>query len=253
MTTNTYQLGLVSISFRQHSPKEIIQAVKDAGLTCIEWGSDVHAPPKDIAKLQEIANLQAMYGITCSSYGTYFRLGHTPIEELPAYIQAAKILGTRILRLWCGTQNGQDMTPEAKAHLWEQCRQAAHIAQENDVILCMECHHGTFTQYPQDAVDLMQNLNSPHFQMYWQPFQWLDTQGSFAVATAVAPYTHHVHVFNWAGDNRYPLADGLDAWRTYLTVLPAPRALLLEFMPDDKLTSLRDEAYALQCLVNEVR
>lgn len=42
-----YDLGLVSVSFRNHSAKEIIQAAKDAGLTCIEWGSDVHAPYDD--------------------------------------------------------------------------------------------------------------------------------------------------------------------------------------------------------------
>ena len=42
-----YTLGLVSISFRKHTPEEIIQAVKAAGLSCIEWGSDVHAPPHD--------------------------------------------------------------------------------------------------------------------------------------------------------------------------------------------------------------
>ena len=46
-----YTLGLVSISFRKHIPEEIIKAVKSAGLTCIEWGSDVHAPCRDTERL----------------------------------------------------------------------------------------------------------------------------------------------------------------------------------------------------------
>ena len=74
-------LGLVSISFRQHSPEELLKEVKRIGLTCIEWGSDVHAPKDDRARLLEIQRLQESYGITCCSYGTYFKLGVHPMEE----------------------------------------------------------------------------------------------------------------------------------------------------------------------------
>ena len=79
-----YQTGLVSVSFRPLSPKEIIEATAAAGLKCIEWGSDVHAPCNDIERLQEIAKLQKESGISCSSYGTYFRIGTNAAEELPA-------------------------------------------------------------------------------------------------------------------------------------------------------------------------
>jgi sugar phosphate isomerase/epimerase len=74
-----YNLGLVSVSFRKHSPKEILEEMKKAELSLIEWGSDVHAPCGDIERLNEIAKLQKEYGIECSSYGTYFRFGQTPI------------------------------------------------------------------------------------------------------------------------------------------------------------------------------
>ena len=112
MKKDNYKLGLVSVSFRQHSPKEILEAAKAADLSCIEWGSDVHAPCRDIDRLREIAELQREYGIKCSSYGTHFRLGETPIDELESYITAAKILGTDILRLWCGRKCGKDMSTE---------------------------------------------------------------------------------------------------------------------------------------------
>ena len=42
-----FQAGLVSVSFRDHSPEEILVAMQQAQLTCIEWGSDVHAPCAD--------------------------------------------------------------------------------------------------------------------------------------------------------------------------------------------------------------
>ena len=41
-----YNLGLCSVSFRKHTPEEILRAMKDAGLSVIEWGSDVHCPPE---------------------------------------------------------------------------------------------------------------------------------------------------------------------------------------------------------------
>ena len=65
MKENKYNLGLVSVSFRQHSPREILEAVKETQLSCIEWGSDVHAPCNDIKRLREIATLQKEYGIYC--------------------------------------------------------------------------------------------------------------------------------------------------------------------------------------------
>lgn len=244
-----YRLGLVSVSFRKHSPEEIIRAAQDAGLTCIEWGSDIHAPCRDTARLQEIAALQKEYGMECSSYGTYFRLGQTPISELPAYIAAAKLLGTNTLRLWCGVKSGADMTEEERNTLITLCREAATMAEESGVTLCTECHHGTFTQRPEDTVALMEAVDSPRFRTYWQPFQWLDEAGSLAVARAIAPFTEHIHVFNWKGSQKLPLAEASDTWRAYLEALPAPRTLLLEFMPDDRMETLPAEAAALQAII----
>ena len=97
-----FDLGVVSISFRDKSPEEILAAAKAAGLSCVEWGSDVHAPCRQTEKLREIAVLQEKYGITCCSYGTYFRVTRNQPEEILPYIEAAKILGTDVLRIWCG-------------------------------------------------------------------------------------------------------------------------------------------------------
>lgn len=45
--------GSVSISFREHSPDEIIKAAVAAGLKYIEWGADTHAPCTDDVPLKE--------------------------------------------------------------------------------------------------------------------------------------------------------------------------------------------------------
>ena len=242
-------LGLVSISFRQHSPEELLKEVKRIGLTCIEWGSDVHAPKDDRARLLEIQRLQESYGITCCSYGTYFKLGVHPMEELEGYIDAAKILGTNILRLWCGDKNSEDYTKEEKEELFEICRQAAAIAEKHQVIFCMECHNNTFTIRKESALELMQAVNSPHFQMYYQPNQFVSAEENIAYARLLADYTKHLHVFNWNMHTRYPLKEAVEIWKTYLEQFEGEHCLLMEFVPDDKLETLEVEVQALREIV----
>ena len=247
--TQPYELGLVSVSFRKNAPREILEAMRHADLSQIEWGSDIHAPCDDIARLKELAAMQQEFGIACSSYGTYFKLGDTPIEQLEQYMEAASLLGTRILRLWCGTKSGKVMTAQEKEVLLAQCRLAADLAQKNGMTLCMEHHRNTLTEEISDTLALMEALHSPHFRMYWQPFQWLEPSENLEQAKALSPYTEHIHVFQWKGKQRFPLSEGIEEWRNYMPHFPAPRTLLLEFMPDDRIETLPCEAEALRAII----
>ncbi len=251
MKENKYISGLASVSFRQHSPLEILEATVAANLSCIEWGSDVHAPCNDKARLREIAEMQKEFGIVCSSYGTYFKLGATPIEELERYIDAAKILDTDILRIWCGTKCGDEYSLQEKQMLTEECRKAAEIASRVGVTLCMECHKNTLTQKPEDALALMKEVDSSHFQMYWQPFQWQTKAENVAYAKSISDFTRNIHVFHWKEDQKLSLHDGIDEWRCYLAQFSTPRTLLLEFMPDNSLSTLITEAKALRDIIGE--
>ena len=243
---STYTLGLVSVSFRNRTPEEILQAMQKAGLAVIEWGSDIHAPCTDLARLAALAALQKKHGITCCSYGTYFKFGKTPLDELEHYITAVKMLGTDILRLWCGRKSGAEMTAEERSALLAECRAAAEIAARHGVTLCMECHQKTFTERVEDAVWLMEEVNSPHFKMYWQPFQWQTATQNTQNAQALAPFATYIHVFNWKGEDKLPLALAKAEWREYLAAFPTPRTLLLEFMPNGTLDELAAEATALR-------
>ncbi len=79
----------------------------------IEWGSDIHAPKDDIEKLYAIKSLCDEKGILCSSYGTYFRIGQDNKDEIIEYIKSAKILGTNVIRVWCGIKNSQSYDDKA--------------------------------------------------------------------------------------------------------------------------------------------
>lgn len=247
-----FEAGLVSISFRSLSFQEIIRIASEAGLRSIEWGSDVHAPYNDTERLQAVAKATEEAGLKCCSYGTYFRLGVTGLSELPAYITAAKILGTDTLRLWCGDKGYHEYGPLDKKKLISACKEAAKIAGDAGVTLCLECHNNTFTDCLAGAKEIMAAVDSEHFRMYWQPNQYRTFEENLTYAREMAKFTHHIHVFNWEGDGRFPLAEAKDTWKAYLEAMGGHHQLLLEFMPDDKPESLKTEAKALWAIMEEV-
>lgn len=253
-------LGLVSISFRSLAPTEIIPLVKGAGLGCIEWGSDVHAPPalpsdQDFAarreNLRAIADATHAAGLDVSSYGTYFRLGSTPIEEFPAHLEAASILGTRIVRVWAGKKSYSAMSDADFALLADAARNAAKMAADARITVCLECHPNTATDCPEGTDRLLKAVDSPSLAMYWQPNQYHDLEWNMEYLRRIAPVVKVAHVFNWKADEnrvvkRFPLRDGIDAWRKYLEVLPKDIPTLLEFMPGNDPGELAGEAAALR-------
>ncbi len=246
-----YQLGLVSVSFRQHTPWEIIAAAKQAGLACIEWGSDVHAPCSQPDRLKAIREEGESSGISCCSYGTYFRIGVNHTEEILPYIAGAKLLGTDILRVWCGDRDSERYGAKEREQLFAQCRELAGIAKDNGVTLCMECHGNTFTNRAEGALALVEAVRSQNIQLYWQPNQFRTLEENLTYARKTALYTRHIHVFFWKEYDRFPLAEGRQAWKEYLKEFPGERALLLEFMPDNRIETLPMEAETLRQIIWE--
>ena len=249
---NSYRLVLVSVSFRSHTPQDILTAMNRAGLDCIEWGGDVHAPAEDMEKVGLLAVLQKEYGVICSSYGTYFRIGVSPLEELPSVVAAAKTLGTNIIRLWAGNEGSAAYTGQKKEDFFSECRKIVNIGVENYVIFCLECHNWTYTDTKETALELMEAVDSPNFRMYWQPNQFKSIEENIAYAKLLAPYTEHIHVFNWKGEQKMPLGEAVDVWKRYLTAFDTNKTLLLEFMPDGDIHSLEREAAVLRRIVEGV-
>ncbi len=123
------------------------------------------------------------------------------------------------------------------------------MAKKEGVTLCMECHNHTYTNTKEAAYELMQSVHSENFRMYWQPNQYKTDDENKAYAKLLAPYTVNLHVFNWKGKEKYPLADAKDIWKEYLSCFESNKTLLLEFMPDGKLETLAREAESLKEIV----
>lgn len=245
-----FDTGLVSVTFREKSVQEIVKSVSECGMKYIEWGSDIHAPYHDSERLQTIVELQKQYGISCCSYGTYFRLGKDSLEELPEYIRAAKVLGTNVLRLWAGKKSSNQWTQEEKEVFYEECRKAAKIAEESDVIFCLECHRNTLTEEGAAALELMKAVNSPAFKMYWQPNPDESVENNVAYARMIAEYTVNIHAFHIKGYTPFPLEEGIDEWLQYLPAFNGDHLILLEFMPDKNPDRLEIQANSLRKIIN---
>ena len=246
-----FKTGVVSVSFRKLSVDEVISYTKKSGLKAIEWGSDVHAPYVDMERIEYIAKAQKEAGLYCPSYGTYFKLGEHDTEELHGYIAAAKVLGTNVLRLWCGNKNHADLTAEERELVISESKKAAKIAEEEGAVLCMECHNNSFTNTLEGALDLMKSVNSPAFRMYWQPNSKGGVEGNIEYAKAIAPYTNTIHVFYYEEGKKHPLADGIGDWEKYLACFDGSQHLLLEFMPDGSPESLAGEAKTLNAIADK--
>lgn len=243
-----HQLGLCSIAFRHLSPEEIIAAAKNAGLSCIEWGSDIHVPKDDLENADRVRKLTEAAGLKCCSYGAYFRIDRDPVEEIHSYIAAAKHLGVNVVRIWC-PGNPASITEEEKHRRYGICRELAEIAEAEGVTLCAECHSANLTDNSLSSLEFMQAVSSPAFRMYWQPHESFSKEDNLAFAEAVAPYVVNVHTFYWKERARLPLNDARDAWKSYIKALGADRIFLLEHMPDDNESLLSQEADTLRSLL----
>lgn len=245
-----HEAGLVSISYRELDFEDVLRIMVDAGLKYVEWGSNAQAPQNDIQKLQEIAQAQTKFGVQCCSYGTYFYLGITPIEELPDYIRAAKLLGTNVLRLWAGKKNPDTCTLQEKEMLFNQSKLAAEMAEAAGVTLCLECHRNTYTETAQGAFELMQFVDSKAFRMYWQPDPYATVADNIAYARLLQAYTVHLHAFHIKRSTSYPLSEGTEEWRLYLQEFTGNHLALLETLPDHRPETLQREADSLRRILN---
>ncbi len=243
-------LGLTSITFRKLSPEEIISRAAAAGIEGIEWGSDVHVPPHDLEHARRVGEATRRAGLVVTSYGTYYRLGSG--GDFAVYLDAAEALGAPLLRLWAGT-GGSAATDEDTRRAWvEDAKHCAMLAAARGLVMAFEYHGGTLTDESESAVRLMQEVDHPACRLYWQPAFANSADVLVEGLLSARPYLAAWHVFEWNPDHtRLPLANGIDHWRSWLSLVPEARDMpcLLEFVPGDDPDILPREADALRAIL----
>lgn len=252
--------GLVSISFRQLPPEQIITLAAKAGLSGIEWGGDVHVPPGDIARAKCIGEQTRANGLAVSAYGSYYRLGQRGRDAARAFapvLAAAGALGAPVIRLWAGTKGSEEADEAYRAGITAEAKTLAAMAAAENMTLAFECHPDTLTDRCASTLRLMREIADEHLQMYWQPNDSLPFEENLRTLERLLEHLVNIHVFQWPRPGvREPLSAGEKEWLQYLSLAAASGKdhwCSLEFMPDDDPASLPAEAQTLLDLLNTVQ
>src|SRR6187549_164575 len=97
-----FTCGLVSVTFRQLPPREIVDLARRAELGGIEWGGDVHVPAGDAGRAREVRAMTEDAGLSIVAYGSYYRAGEEDEAAFAPVLDSACALGAPAIRIWAG-------------------------------------------------------------------------------------------------------------------------------------------------------
>ncbi len=231
--------GLVSITFRKLSPVEIIALSKEAGVSCIEWGGDIHVPPGDAARAREVGRLTREAGLEVAAYGSYYRLGPDQPGVFEAVMTSAAALGAPTIRVWAGGKGARETEVDERCEIIADALRVADIAARQGITVSLEYHAGTLTDDRESARALLGELAHPNLEFLWQPTNGAPVHDCASRLLEMLPRLRNVHVFHWwpTSAERHPLAEGEAAWRTYIDIVRESGRdadFLLEFVRGDE-------------------
>ena len=246
--------GLVSITFRQLTPAEIVALLAQAGLSAVEWGGDVHVPHGDLAAARAVRRMTVDAGLQVAAYGSYYRVSHTETGPFEAVLESAVELGAPSIRVWAGRQGSTDADEAYWAQVVEDSQRIADLAAAASVRIDYEFHNKTLTDTNEAAVKLLTRVAHANVKTYWQPPRYSALAYNLAGLDAVLPWLQNVHAFTWhrTTGERCALADGAGDWRHYLdkiaaaTPPTAARYILIEFVQNDELDNFLTDAQTLR-------
>ena len=245
-----FTAGIVSVTFRGHSPQTVADLASQAGLCAVEWGGDIHVPPTDVQNAASVGQLTRAAGLQVISYGSYFRAGYTAQTDFQAEIAAARALGAPNIRIWAGKKGSADETD--RRAVARSIRMCADACEKEGMTLSLELHGGTLTDNPESALQLIDETAHRNLHLYWQPNQYRDLSYNTDCLHRLLPHITNVHVFSWSGKEKFPLVHGENAWRQYIDILAGSgrdHGMLMEFVCDGSDGQfLEDAAVLLQWL-----
>ena len=255
--------GLLSITFRQLAPQEIVDLVTEAKLKGIEWGGDVHVPHGDLVRAKEVRKMTADAGLAISAYGSYYRLDYSESTDKLSFekvLETAKTLGAPTIRVWAGKGGSAEMNAEGRRRAVKDAQRIGDLAAKARISISFEYHVATLTDTNESASQLLAEVNHPNVYSFWQPPVGEDIASCIEGLKMILPRLTNVHVYHWSGNpaERRPLAEGEEPWRAYLEVVQqadAPdqkdRFASLEFVKDDSPEVFMKDAATLRKWVEE--
>lgn len=254
-----FKTGMVSITFRDLPPSEIIGLVKKAGQQGVEWGGDVHVPHGDVARAEEVGRMTRDAGLATAAYGSYYRAGETTDNpDFAAVLDSARALGAPTIRVWAGKRGSADADPAYRAAVENDLRRCCALAAEHGLRVALEFHGNTLTDTAASAKALLDALPMENLDTLWQPPNGQSLETCLDSLRVVKPRVSNAHVFNWGTgwSDKRALAEGAERWSAYLRELsdpPQPRWLLMEFVKDGTPAQYLEDAGVLRAWGGQTR
>jgi sugar phosphate isomerase/epimerase len=248
--------GLVSVTFRELPPEQIIALAAEAGLRSIEWGGDIHVPHGNLETARRVGHLMRNAGLEISAYGSYYRAAGSPATGLNfgSVCNTAVALGAPIVRVWAGGLGSAQADAATRRAVIGDLQIACDTAAAEGIDVSLEFHGETLADAPQAATQLVNEIARPNLSTYWQPPNGVDAEVCTVGLQSMLPHVRNVHVFHWWPDHhhRLPLESGADRWRAYFRILsrdPARRHVSLEFVRNGEIAQFRKDANTLHELL----
>lgn len=247
--------GLLSITFRKLSCEEIVDLAAQAGLDGLEWGGDVHVPHGDVQQAERVKQMTERAGLSIAAYGSYYRVGteHADQGLFEQVLASAEAMDAPTIRVWAGDL-GSDKADEAWWNtVVSDSRRIADMAQQKGITVSYEYHGHTLTDTNASALRLLQEVNHPNIRTLWQPPVPQSFEERKEGLKQMLPWLTNLHVFQWQGTDRKPLAKGEKDWLQYFEIASdQERYVMLEFVKDDRPEQFLDDARTLKQFVKQV-
>ena len=198
------KFGVTSLTFKQFTPEQIVEAVKNSSADGIEWGeNENHIPLGDLLRAGEIGELTRSKGLEVFSFGSYYTLGE-PIENFEITLQTALALGAPIIRIWAGKQSPSLISQQEFDNYIVQAKFMGDIAKKSNVQLCFEYHKGTLTETAVSAKKLVTAIDHSDIGLYWQPnFDYDFDENLAGLKSIIGFVTKNIHIHNYNEDAGY--------------------------------------------------
>jgi sugar phosphate isomerase/epimerase len=202
--------GLVSITFRECSVREIIKLAKENNLKSIEWGSTPHVEMGNVKLARKVKRLMHGAGLTCDSYGSYYGIVYREGVHKPCPFKkackTAVALGAKTIRIWPGFPGMGEITEHDEMKAAMHTREICNIAKKYGLTLSMECHMWTITDNYERAIRFIKRVGCDNLKIYWQPNPMMNKEYNLEAAKALFPYVTNVHVCHWIKLDKKPLS-----------------------------------------------
>lgn len=249
-----FKIGLVSVTFRELSVEEVLNVSKEAGISGIEWGGDVHVPPNS-ERAEEIGRLTEAAGLETVTYGSYYRLGEANDYAFTDILETAHQLRASGIRVWAGKKGSQEADDTYRKLVVEDAKRIADLAKLKGLVIHLEYHGNTLTDTAESTDDLMKAIDRENVYSYWQPAVGLPVEKRLENIAAIQDWISHVHAFHWHGTDRQPFEDGISDWKKYLQALKPDgdqtRYLMMEFVKDDDVKQFYEDVRVMKEIVAE--